>query len=175
MTVYTGKRGMDFENTLNYTNQIYINQNRAIINKRPTPVKVLKSKGTRVLSGFYEEKSTVDYDGLYNGRAVVFEAKTTKLKRLPLDMISNHQVKYLNDAEKQGAISFLIVEMRVTRDVFFIPNNMLQKYVKEAKNGGHKSIPIRDLEVYAQPVKTQKGVPLDYLSVVDQLITADAV
>lgn len=168
--VYTGKRGMAFENTLNYTNQIYLNQGRAIINKRPTPVKVLQSKGTRVLKGFYEEKSTVDYDGVYKGISIVFEAKSTKEKRLPLSIISDHQVKYLADAEKLGAISFLIVDMRALGEVFLVPSNMLQKYMKEAKQGGRKSIPLRDLEVYTQLVKSQNGVPLDYLSVVDRLI-----
>lgn len=161
--VYTGKRGMAFENTLNYTNQIYLNQGRAIINKRPTPVKVLQSKGTRVLKGFYE-------DGIYQGKSIVFEAKSTKEKRLPLSIISDHQVKYLADAEKLGAISFLIVDMRALGEVFLVPSNMLQKYMKEAKQGGRKSIPLRDLEVYTQLVKSQNGVPLDYLSVVDRLI-----
>lgn len=170
MAVYTGKRGSAFENLLNYTNQVYKNKNIALINKRPTPVKVLKSKGSRVLSGFYEDKSTVDYDGLYNGKAIVFEAKSTKEKRLPLDMISDHQIKYLDAAEKQGAISFLIVEMRSSKDVFLVPNNMLRKYITDAQNGGRKSIPMRDLEVYALLVESKDGVPLDYLSVVDRLI-----
>lgn len=173
MTVYTGKRGQSFEISINYTNKIYENKGRALINKRATPVKVLKSKGTRVLSGFYEEKSTVDYDGVYQGRSIVFEAKSTTKKRLPLDMISNHQVDYLNAAEKQGSISFLIVEMRATRDVFLVPNNMLQKYIKNAKSGGRKSIPMGDLEVYAFLVEAKNGVPLDYLTVVDRLIGAE--
>lgn len=50
----------------------------ALINKRPTPVKVLKSKGGRLLNGLYEDKSTVDYDGVYKGRAIAFVAKSTK-------------------------------------------------------------------------------------------------
>ncbi|WP_164670941.1 Holliday junction resolvase RecU [Virgibacillus doumboii] len=172
---YTGKRGSAFENSLNYTNQIYINQGRAVINKRPTPVKVLKSKGTRVLSGFYEEKSTVDYDGIYQGKSIVFEAKSTKEKRLPFSIIADHQIKYLEQSEKQGAVSFLIVYMNITRETYLVPNNMLQKYIREARNGGKKSIPLRDLEVYAHLVKSQNGVPLDYLSVVDRLLAAEKV
>lgn len=170
MKVYTGKRGQAFEYTLDYTNQIYKNKGIALINKRPTPVKVIRSKGTKVLSGFFEAKSTVDYDGIYNGKAIYFEAKTTKLPRFPLDMIHDHQIKHLNQVEKQGAISFLIVEMRSIQDVFLIPNNMLQKYIKDAKKGGRKSIPIDDLEIYAHLVESGNGVPLDYLSVLDKLI-----
>jgi len=173
MKVYTGKRGQSFEMSLNYTNQVYINKERALINKRATPVKVLKSKGTRVLNGFYEEKSTVDYDGTYRGKSIAFEAKSTTRKSLPLDMISGHQINHLNKSENHGAISFLIVEMRSLGDVFLIPNNMLQKYIKNAKNGGRKSIPIDEMEVYAQLVESKNGVPLDYLSVVDRLIDSE--
>ena len=168
--VYTGKRGQAFENTLDYTNQIYSRQARCLIHKRPTPVKVLKSKGTRVLSGFFESKSTVDYDGIYKGRAIVYEAKSTAEKRFNLKLLHDHQIEYLQAAEKQGAISFLIVEMRAISSVLIIPNGMLQKYLKDAKSGGRKSIPMDDLEVYGYPVKSQNGVPLDYLSVVDQLV-----
>lgn len=168
--VYYGKRGQTFENLLNYTNEIYNNQGRAVINKRPTPVKVLKSKGTRVLNGFFESKSTVDYDGIYQGKPIVFEAKSTKETRLPLSIIPDHQIDYLAAAEKQGAISFVIAEMRACNTVFYIPNGLLQKYVKDSRNGGRNSIPIRDLEVYGYEVKSQNGVPLDYLSVVDELM-----
>ncbi|MCM3396461.1 Holliday junction resolvase RecU [Oceanobacillus profundus] len=174
MSVYTGKRGQPFELALTYTNQIYQNQGRALINKRPTPVKVLKSKGTRVLSGFFDEKSTVDYDGVYQGKSIVFEAKSTNEKRLPFSIIQDHQVKYLESAEKQGAVSFLIVEMRAVREVYLIPNNMLQKYIKNAKEGGRKSIPMNDLEFYAFMVESKNGVPLDYLSVVDSLMETAA-
>lgn len=173
MTAYTGKRGQAFETLLNYTNQIYKNKELALINKRPTPVKVLKSKATRVLSGFYEEKSTVDYDGVFQGRSIAFEAKSTNRKSLPLDMISDHQSKYLNAAEKQGAIAFLIVEMKAIDSVVLVPNTMLQKYVKDAENGGRKSIPMGDLEVYGYPVVSRNGIPLDYLSVVARLIAAE--
>ncbi|RHW33855.1 Holliday junction resolvase RecU [Oceanobacillus profundus] len=172
--MYTGKRGQAFEIELNYTNQLYKNKGRALINKRPTPVKVLKSKGTRVLSGFFEEKSTVDYDGVYQGRSIVFEAKSTNEKRLPFSIIQDHQVRYLDHAEKQGAVSFLIVEMSAVREVYLIPNNMLQKYIKNAKEGGRKSIPMYDIEVYAFMVESKNGVPLDYLSVVDSLIESAA-
>src|SRR5699024_1771015 len=126
MSIYTGKRGQAFERLLDYTNQIYKNKGIALINKRPTPVKVVKSKGTRVLNSFYEAKSTVDYDGVCNGRAVVFEAKTPKQQGLPLRMIADPQARYLDQAEKQGAISFLIVQTRALKEVFLVTNDMLQ-------------------------------------------------
>ena len=55
-----GNRGMAFEVLINLANEMYQRVGVALINKRPTPVKVLKSKVGRVLNGFYEAKSTVD-------------------------------------------------------------------------------------------------------------------
>lgn len=62
-----GKRGMAFEKLINLSNEMYQREGVALINKRPTPVK----------DGYYESKSTVDYDGVYRGRAIAFEAKST--------------------------------------------------------------------------------------------------
>ncbi|EEM92647.1 Recombination protein U (Penicillin-binding protein-related factor A) [Bacillus thuringiensis IBL 200] len=45
-----GNRGMAFEIIINLANEMYQRGGVALINKRPTPVKVLKSKGVRVLS-----------------------------------------------------------------------------------------------------------------------------
>ena len=67
-----GNRGMAFEMLINLANEIYQRGRGVLINKRPNPVKVLKSKGGRVLNGFYEAKNTVEYDGVYKGRAICF-------------------------------------------------------------------------------------------------------
>lgn len=72
-----GKRGMAFEKLINLSNEMYQREGVALINKRPTPVKVLKMVYGRVKDGYYESKSTVDYDGVYRGRAIAFEAKST--------------------------------------------------------------------------------------------------
>lgn len=170
MKVYTGRRGQSFEMLLDYTNRIYQNQGRCLIQKRPTPVKVLRTQGKRITSAVHEAKSTVDYDGLYRSRAIVFEAKSTKLMRFPLDMLADHQIKYLNDAEKHGAVSFVIIEMRAIQKVFIVPNVKIQEYVLNAKKGGRKSIPIDDLEDIGFIVESSNGVPLDYLKYIDEKV-----
>src|SRR5690625_4194889 len=131
--------GQAFENLLDYTNQVYQNKGMALINKRPTPVKVLRTRGNRVLSGVYDAKSTVDYDGFYRGHGIAFEAKSTKLPRLPLSMIADHQVKYLRLAKKHGAITFLIANMRNVDKTYVLPSRLIFEYVDGAKDGGRKS------------------------------------
>nr|BDD46685.1 hypothetical protein 24 [Bacillales bacterium] len=52
-----------------------------------------------MVHGLLEKPSTVDYDGTYMGKSIVFEAKSTKdFKRFPLKNIHDHQVKYLISA-----------------------------------------------------------------------------
>ena len=58
-----GNRGMTLENDINITNDYYKNNNIALIYKKPTPIKVIKVNyaKTRILDGFYETQSTLDY------------------------------------------------------------------------------------------------------------------
>ncbi|MBJ8031883.1 Holliday junction resolvase RecU, partial [Bacillus cereus group sp. N21] len=46
-----GNRGMHFEKLINLSNEMYQREGVALINKRPTPVKVLKSRGSQVTNG----------------------------------------------------------------------------------------------------------------------------
>ncbi|SCV20695.1 Protein of unknown function [Bacillus cereus] len=95
---------MAFEKLINLANEMYLRGGVALINKRPTPVKVF------VLSGFYEAKSTVDYGGVYKGRAITFEAKSTENPtRFDLKNIAQHQLDYLEKTEKMGAICFFLI------------------------------------------------------------------
>ncbi|SDI18534.1 recombination protein U [Alteribacillus persepolensis] len=172
MKVHQGNRGKGFEEVLNTANFQYKNRGIALINKRPTPIKVLKTKGVHILKAVWESKSTVDYDGIWKGRSIQFEAKTTNKKRFDLDMLTPGQISFLDQAEKQGAISFVLVEIRPIQSVFLIPNNMVQKYTRNAQKGGRKSIPLDELEVYADVVQQNRGIVLDYLAVVDKHIKA---
>ncbi|MCT8138630.1 Holliday junction resolvase RecU [Anaerobacillus sp. CMMVII] len=165
-----GNRGMAFEMLLNLVNAQYNTKGLALINKRPTPVKVLKSKGTQVIKGYFEEKSTVDYDGTYNGKSIAFEAKSVGEKRFDLKNIHKHQLEYLQKAEKHGAISFFLIEFRATKEVFLVSLNFIETYVMQSKKkGGRKSIPYDDFTVYGYLVERGRGVPVDYLSIVDKL------
>lgn len=170
MTVNFANRGQVFENLIDYTNRIYKNKGIALINKRPTPIKVLRMQGRRITAAVHDQKSTVDYDGIYKGNAIVFEAKSTKLPRLPLDMIQDHQVRYLKQAEEQGAVAFVIVDLREVDKTYVVPNSLLLEYVENVKSGGRKSIPMGDIKERGIEVAPGNGIPLDYLKAVDRLV-----
>ena len=166
-----GNRGMAFEQIINLVNNQYNVRGKALINKRPTPVKVLKSKGTKVLSGYFEEKSTVDYDGVYDHKSIAFEAKSVGEKRFDLKNIADHQLEYLQKAEKHGAISFFLIEFRTFNEVFLVSLNFIETYIYKSKQvGGRKSIPYDQFETYGFLVKQGNGILLDYLRIVDVLI-----
>ena len=77
---YSGDHGVAFENLINFSNDMYKRKNIALVTKRATPVVVTKLfKDGRIKEGYFE-KSTVDYDGIYKGRMIAFEAKATTNK-----------------------------------------------------------------------------------------------
>ena len=81
-------RGMTLESELNSTNTYYLENNIAVIYKKPTPIKVLKQINGKVIKGYFEKPSTTDYNGLYKGKYIDFEAKETKSKTsFPLNNI----------------------------------------------------------------------------------------
>ncbi|MCC2347188.1 Holliday junction resolvase RecU [Bacillus anthracis] len=168
-----GNRGMAFEKLINLSNEMYQRGRVALINKRPTPVKVLKSTGGRVLNGFYEAKSTVDYDGVYKGRAVAFEAKSTQsLTRFDLSNIAQHQLDYLEKAEKMGAVCFFLIEFSKDQTVFLVPAAVIQSYVRMSHQpNGKKSISRADFDIYGYLVEQTERAPVDYLQYIDETVT----
>ncbi|MBJ7987723.1 Holliday junction resolvase RecU [Bacillus cereus] len=168
-----GNRGMAFEMLTNLANEMYQRGGVALINKRPTPVKVLKSKGGRVLNRFYEAKSTVDYDGVYKGRAVAFEAKSTEsATRFDLKNIAQHQLDYFEKAEKMGAICFFLIEFSKDRSIFAVSLSVIQSYVRISQQlKDKKSIPRADFDIYGYLVDQTERAPVDYLQYIDEAVS----
>lgn len=165
-----GNRGMHFEKLINLSNEMYQREGVALINKRPTPVKVTKSAKGRITGGYFESKSTVDYDGVYKGRAVAFEAKSTEsLTRFDLKNIAQHQLDYLEKAEKMGAVCFFLIEFSKDKTVFLVPASVIQSYVRMSHQpNGKKSIPKADFDIYGYLVEQTERAPVDYLQYIDE-------
>ncbi|USK99944.1 Holliday junction resolvase RecU (plasmid) [Bacillus tropicus] len=164
--------GMAFEKLINLLNEMYQREGVALINKRPTPVKVLKMVYGRVKDGYYESKSTVDYDGVYKGRAIAFEAKSTnEMNRFDLKNITQHQLDYLDKAEKMGAIYFFLIGFTKDQSTFAIPLSVIQSYVRMSQQPkGKKSIPRADFDIYGYLVEQTERAPIDYLQYVDEAV-----
>ena len=57
---------MTLEHEINDTNKYYLENDIAVIYKKPTPVKVLKRVNEKIVKAYFEKPSTTDYNGLYN-------------------------------------------------------------------------------------------------------------
>lgn len=164
-------RGMALEAMIEQSNEVYLKRGMAVVHKRPTPVKIERVlKGGKV-QGFLEKPSTVDYYGVYRGRALVFEAKSTRERnRFPLANIHEHQMVHMRQCLDQGAIVFAVIEF-VKRDVrFYVPAKMLLEAWEQASQGGPKSIPYEVINESCYTIPAARGVMVDYLSVVDRML-----
>lgn len=160
-----GKRGMVLEKMIDYTNNVYRQNGKALINKVPTPWNVSYDKRSgRVIRAFPEKKGTVDFVGVSHGRAIAFDTKNTKERtRFPLSNIEQHQVDYLNQYEEQGGIGFLIIAFEKHNETYLLPIRDLNGWWKGQFNRGRKSIPYAWFKLNVRKISSTNGVPLDYL------------
>mgnify|MGYP002450765401 FL=1 len=164
------RRGMDLENLINEANKYYLDNDIAVIYKKPAPVEIKKVsyKGkTEYIEGVLREKSTLDYTGVYKGYYLDFDAKSSKSKTsFPLANIHKHQLLHIDRVLKHKGISFLIIEMN---DKFFIlDGNVLIKFVN---NNDRKSIPFDFIKNNGLEIKLKFNPTLDYIPVLDSLIS----
>ena len=124
-TINYGNRGMLFENEINETNSYYLNNNIAIIYKKPTPITVTKvdfhsRRDAIIKEAYFKTPSTTDYNGIYKGKYIDFEAKETKLEYFPLRNIHEHQIDHLKRIVYHGGIGFLLVYFSQFDKIFFL-------------------------------------------------------
>ena len=166
-------RGMTLEGELNDSNLYYQETEKAFIYKKPTPIKITKvdypSRDKAVIKeAFFAIPSTTDYNGLYKGKYIDFEAKETKSKTaFSLSNIHPHQIKHLENINKNGGISFLIVRFTVLNETYLLTTDDFLQFIKEQDR---KSIPHSYFKEKAYLLKDQYQPRIDYLKVVDQLI-----
>jgi len=100
-------RGMSLEEDINLSNEYYRDNQIALIHKRPTPINIVKvdySKGARITDAYFEKQSTTDYNGVYKGKYIDFEAKNTKSNSaFPLSNISEHQIVHFECKNRRQA------------------------------------------------------------------------
>ncbi|WP_042472853.1 Holliday junction resolvase RecU [Bacillus ndiopicus] len=155
-------RGRHLERLIDMSNTKYRNAGLADIRKIPTPVQITKSIGSRI-EGRKEKAEWVDYAGICNGQAVVFDAKETKGKSFPLANLHDHQYELLQSWYDKGALVFLLVYFSDVNKFYRLPFTPIQETWQAAKVGGRKSIPLATFERQADEVQSADGYALHYL------------
>ena len=162
-------RGMNLEEAINITNDYYLDKGIAVIHKKPTPIQIVKmdySNGARITDAYFKSPSTTDYNGVYKGRYIDFEAKETQNKTsFPFHNIGEHQLKHLEAVSKQGAIAFLIISFTKLEEIYFLDANyVLDYYHKEDR----KSIPYSFIKEKGYLIKQGYFTRVDYLEIIDK-------
>ena len=142
ISISASNRGMNLENDINLSNDWYNDKGIALITKRPTPINIVKvdySKGARITDAYFEKQSTTDYNGVYKGRYIDFEAKNTKSKTsFPLSNIESHQILHLKKVIAQGGIAFFIIQFQALNEVYLLDASFVIEFYE---HGERKSIP----------------------------------
>lgn len=156
-------RGAKLEKLIDMTNTQYRNKGVALIDKVPNAW-VVQRAGKKIVSAFPQRKTGVDYVGVSHGRAIAIEAKsTTNRTNFPLSMIQDHQIKFLQQFVDQGGVSFLIIEFSKLGEIYFAPFEFVAGWLKQAAEGGRKSIPHKEFLYNCNLIESDKGYVLHYL------------
>lgn len=166
-----GNRGMTLENDLNETNQYYLVNNIAVIHKKPTPITIVdvdyhSRKDAVITKAYFRTPSTTDYNGIYKGKYIDFEAKETRQKTFPLSNIHKHQIEHLKNIVKHGGIGFIIVRFTQYEKTFLLDAKDLFAFLE---NKTRKSIPLSYFEENGHIIKEKYQPRTDYLEVVDKV------
>lgn len=167
--------GMLFENALNTTNEYYRLHNKAIIYKKPTPIQVVKvdypdRTKAKITEAYYKVPSTTDYNGVYKGKYIDYEAKETISKSFSFTHIFPHQIEHLLNVKKHGGIAFVIIYFKSFDEVIIIDIDAFNsEYVEANKDNSRKSIQFEKALQIGKTVKKGYTPPFDYLKVVDEI------
>jgi len=166
-------RGMTLEEELNSSNEYYREIDKAIIYKKPTPIKITKvdypsRQATTIKEAFFTTPSTTDYNGIYKGYYIDFEAKETRSKTsFSLNNIHSHQINHLKRIKEHGGISFIIVRFTTLNKTYLLETNPLCYFID---NNKRKSIPIKYFEENGYLIKDSLKPVIDYLKVIDYIL-----
>ncbi len=169
--ISASQRGMNLEQELNLSNQYYLAHDKAIIHKKPTPVNIVRvsypeRKAAKITEAYYRTPSTTDYNGIYRGKYIDFEAKETRKLVFPSINIPSHQINHLEAVNKHGGIAFVIIAFSTINEVYLVDAS----YIIEAfKVSMRKSLRYQEIKDNGQLVKSGYNPRLDYLTVVDAL------
>lgn len=143
-----GLRGSTLEEFINLTNEKYLAQGLALIQKVPTPITPLKiDKDNRHITlAYFEQKSTVDYIGAVQGIPVCFDAKECNTDTFPLQNIHPHQITFMEHFEQQEGVSFLVIFYSKRNEFYYLRHEKLMEFWNRAQEGGRKSFRYEELE-----------------------------
>lgn len=169
--VNTAYRGMNLEEDLNLSNKYYLSTDLAVIYKKPTPIQIVKvdypkRSAAKIVEAYFQAHSTTDYNGVFQGRYIDFEAKETKKEAFPFTSIHEHQIEHLRAVVAHGGIGFLIIAFTKYDEVYLIDASYVVDKYYEATT---KHISYLEATQVGHRIPQGYHPRLDYLSVVQAI------
>ncbi|GKV67981.1 Holliday junction resolvase RecU [Sporosarcina sp. NCCP-2716] len=172
-------RGKTLEDELNDSNEYYNSRGIAVIHKKPVPIQIVNVRyparsAAVITEAYFKTASTTDYNGVWNGHYVDFEAKETRNKTsFPLKNIHEHQTEHMRQVHEQGGIAFLIIRFSLLDRYFVLPyRNFSDKWTRMTE-GGRKSITLSEMEELSVELTPGYLPRLDYLRALSSVIDSE--
>ena len=165
-------RGMQLESDINFANKYYLRNDIAVIHKKPIPIQVVEVNypnraSAMITKAFYQVPSTTDYNGIFEGKYIDFEAKeTNSATSFSLSNIHEHQVEHMEKIVQHGGITFIIVRFKKIDRTFLLPYKKFKVFYKRSLEGGRKSITLKEFETNGYELPFHYKIRLDYLTIV---------
>jgi recombination protein U len=169
-------RGMTLEEDLNETNEYYREQKLAVIHKKPTPIQIVqvdypKRSAAVIKEAYFKLASTTDYNGVYKGKYIDFEAKETQNPTsFPLKNFHQHQITHMEEVLNQGGICFVIIRFTRFDEVYLLEAHNLLSYWERMNNGGRKSITKEEIQQSGHHIPLGYRPRIDYIKILETLI-----
>ncbi len=167
-----GLRGSTLEELINNTNDIYKEHGLGLVQKIPTPITPIKMNEdhSQITLAYFDQKSTVDYIGAVQSFPVCFDAKECNGSTFALANIHEHQVHFMDEYEKQGGISFLIIYFTSQDRLHYLRYAKLREFWDRMNSGGRKSFRTDELEEEFD-LKPHDGLFVPYLDGIKKDLT----
>lgn len=168
------RRGMSLEEEINQSNEYFLAKDLAVIYKKPTPIQIVnvdypKRSRAVIKEAYFRQASTTDYNGVYRGYYVDFEAKETKNKlSFPLKNFHQHQINHFKKCLKQDGICFVIIKFSTLNRYFVTPASLIINHFEQ--HDDRKSIKLSEIVAKSIEIKSGFHPSLPYLAAIDQLI-----
>ncbi|MEP7272999.1 MAG: Holliday junction resolvase RecU [Acidobacteriota bacterium] len=115
-----------------------------------------------------ESKAEPDYGGTIapTGRAIFYDAKTTRREALDFDNLHAHQIGFLERMARLGAIAGFLVEFSRCGEVYFLPIQVLARWRDTVPR---KSLPYQFFVASLTLAERGKGLLIyDYLAAIEK-------
>ncbi|MDO4632303.1 MAG: Holliday junction resolvase RecU [Eubacteriales bacterium] len=159
-----GLRGSVFEDLINRSNEVYLEQGLALIQKIPTPITPIRmdKESRHITLAYFEQKSTVDYIGVVQGIAVCFDAKECATDTFALQNVHAHQMEFMRQFERQDGLAFFLIYYTSRDEIYYVPFADMERFWQRMENGGRKSFRFEEIDQSFR-LQSKSGVLVPFL------------